>query len=141
MPFSRTQLRRLAAYVLLGWLFAFGVSVAHACGLAPGLAGHPDGADTMQAQVGSAAEPAAATPTDPTLPVDNASCIKFCEDSSKSATGSGSIAAAAPAHLNSVALWQPRPDEAAPPLRTAWTRDQGQRPARELPIELLRLTL
>lgn len=141
MSISRTQLRRLAAYVLLGWLFAFGVSVAHACGLAPGLAGHPDGAGTTHVHGGSTAELVAATITDPTPPVDNPSCIKFCEDSSKSATGSGGITTSAPAHLNSVPLLQPRPDEAARPLRAAWARDQGQRPARGLPIELQRLTL
>lgn len=141
MSFSRTQLRRLAAYVLLGWLFAFGVSVAHACGLTPGLAGHPDGAGIAHARGGSAADLATATTTDPTPPADNPSCIKFCEDSNKSATGSGGITMSAPAHLNSVPLLQPRPDEVARPLRTAWARDQGQRPARGLPIELQRLTL
>jgi hypothetical protein len=141
MSFSRTQLRRLAACVLLGWLLAFGVSVAHACGLTPGLAGHPDGANAAHARLGSAADLRAAAANDPTPPVDNPSCIKFCEDSNRSATGSGSVATSAPAHLDSVPLLQPRSDEAARPLRNAWTRDQGQRPARELPIELLRLTL
>lgn len=141
MSFSRTQLRRLAACVLLGWLFAFGVSVAHACGLTPGLAGHPDSAGAMHAHVGSAADLKAAAADGPTPPVDNASCIKFCEDSNKSATGSGSVATSAPAHLDSVPLLQARPDEAARPLRNAWTRDQGQRLARELPIEFQRLTL
>ena len=141
MSFSRTQLRRLAACVLLGWLFAFGVSVAHACGLTADLVDHRHGSDRTHAHVGPAADEAAATTTVPTPPADNPSCIKFCEDSNKSVTGSGGITASAPAHLNSVALLQPRPDEAARPLRSAWTRDQGQRPARELPIELLRLTL
>lgn len=141
MSFSRIQLRRLAACVLLGWLLAFGVSVAHACGLTPGLSGHPDSAGPAHAHAGSTADLNAAAADDPTPPVDNASCIKFCEDSTKSATGSGSIATAAPAHLDSVPLLQPRPDEAARPLRNAWTRDQGRRPARELPIEFLRLTL
>jgi len=141
MSFSRTQLRRLAACVLLGWLLAFGVSVAHACGLTPGLEGHPDGAGAMHAYVGSAADLKAATANDPMPPVDNASCIKFCEDSNRSAKGSGSVAVSVPAHLDSMPLLQPRPDDAPRPLRNAWTRDQGQRPARELPIELQRLTL
>jgi hypothetical protein len=128
MSFSRTQLRRLAAYVLLGWLFAFGVSVAHACGLMPGPADHRDGV-------------AASAAIDQTPPADHPSCVKFCGDSGKSATGSGSVAASAPAHLDSVPLLQFRPYNAARPLCAAWTHDQGLRPPRDLPIELQRLTL
>lgn len=133
MSFHRTRLRALAACLLLGWLFAFGVSVAHACGLTPSL-----GADGHEAAA-SAAEPATA----PAPPADNTSCVRFCEDGNKSATGSGTIATAAPAHLIGVAPWRPWPDPDVTlvTLRSAWMREQGWRPARELSIELQRLTL
>lgn len=139
MLFSRLQLRRLAAFVLLGWMAAFGVSVAHACGLLPGLA--DDRAHATQAHAALAHEPAAAA-ADGQAPLgDNASCVKFCDDSKNSAAGSGTITASVPSHVNSGPLLQLRPSLAITARHVAWMHDQGRRPARELPIELLRLTL
>ena len=141
MSFSRLQLRRLAAFVLLGWVFALGVSVAHACGLVSGLADGGHGANTVHSRVGLDTESTGAA-ADEHAPVSaNASCVKFCDESKNLSSGSGTIAASAPGHLNSVPLLLLPPDLTILPLRAAWMRDQGRRPPRELPIELLRLTL
>jgi hypothetical protein len=141
MLFSRLQLRRLAAFVLLGWVFALGVSVAHACGLVSGLADDGHGQDTAPSRVVQHSEAKGAAADDQAPLSVNPSCDKFCDDTKNAASGSGTIAAAAPAHLNSVPLLLLQPDVAILPLRAAWMRDQGRRPARQLPIELLRLTL
>ena len=139
MLFSRLQLRHLAAFVLLGWVLALGVSVAHACGLVSALADDGHGQDAAQSRVVLHSEATGAAADDQAPLSVNPSCDKFCDDTKNAASGSGTIAA--PAHFNSVPLLLLQPDLAILPLGAAWMRDQGRRPARQLPIELLRLTL
>lgn len=141
MLFSRLQLRRLAAFVLLGWVLALGVGVAHACGLVSALADDGHGQDTAQSRVVLHSEATGAAADDQAPLSVNPSCDKFCDDTKNAASGSGTIAAAAPAHFNSVPLLLLQPDLAILPLSAAWMRDQGRRPAPELPIEFQRLTL
>ena len=141
MSFNRHQLRRLAAFVLLGWVFALGVSVAHACGLVPSQAHEGHGVDAVRN--GMAVHHAATAADEPAPGSSNPSCVKFCDESKNLSSGSGTVTvtASAPAQLDSIALLLPPADLAVLPPRAAWMRDQGRRPARELPIELLRLTL
>lgn len=141
MSFSRLQLRRLAAFVLLGWMLALGVSVAHACGLMSGPAEDGHGAGTVHSRVALDHDLAGVSAGDQTPISADASCVKFCDESKNPPSGTGTLTASAPGHLDNVALLQLRPDLALLPLHTAWMRDQGQRPSRPLSIELLRLTL
>lgn len=141
MLFSRLQLRRLAAFVLLGWMLALGVSVAHACGLASALADSGHEHDTAPSRVVLHSESTGTAADDQGSLSVNPSCDKFCDDTRKAASGSGNLAASAPVHLDSAPLLSLRLGLAILPPSAAWMREQDRRPSRHLPIELLRLTL
>lgn len=116
-------------------------SVAHACGLVPGLADDGHVADAVQSRVALDHAATATNAGDPAPGSANSSCVKFCDESKNSASGPGTIVASALAHLNRVPLLLLQPDLAIVLLRAAWMHDQGRRSPREVVIELLRLTL
>lgn len=140
MSFSHLPLRRMASFVLLGWVFALGVSVAHACGVVLGLADDGHGAEAVQFGVALDHAATATTAGDPAPGSANSSCVNFCDESKNSASGPGTIVASTLTHLNSVPLLLLQPDLAILLLRAAWMHDQGWRSPRAVAIELLRLT-
>jgi hypothetical protein len=141
MNLSRLQLRRLAAYLLVVWVLALGVSVAHACVLASRVAAADHAADVMDVRTALAHVVARAHGHEQPPVAKSVNCVKFCSEDKASAASLTTIAATAPALIASVPLPVVRPGMPAQSLLAGWFHDQIRHPPRRVLIELLRLVL
>lgn len=76
----RSSIRRVAVQMLLLWVFALGVGVAHACVVASKPKSNDHGGDVTSA---TAVHHHAATAADDDKPIEQAgkaTCLKFCDD-------------------------------------------------------------
>jgi hypothetical protein len=137
----RSSIRRVAVHLLLLWVFALGVGVVHACGLAS--------KDASDGTVGKIGPPVAvhhhadvaADGEDAMHQSGKATCLKFCDDAKAVSTlpdtsGDPSAAGLAP-------LWPVLRADATPgvALITAQARGLRDRPPLPISIEYLRLAL
>lgn len=140
MRFSHQNLRKLATYMLLVWVFALGAGVANACGVASSVAVSHHGGETastshMHAVV---AEPHG---HDDSQQLGKATCARFCDDN-KVLTKSKAASDPSPALL--VTSFPGLGLHAPPALdRLSFIsgdiQDRSRRPA--LPVTVVRLTL
>lgn len=76
----RSSIRRVAVQMLLLWVFALGVGVAHACVVASKPKSNDHGGEVISATAGHHHAATAADDDKPIEQAGKATCLKFCDD-------------------------------------------------------------